>query len=139
MTYQAIYDALEGAVTTALAGIPLQTPNTYIDPRAISEFARITHLPATAAVATLGTTGQNFRPGLTQIDIFTRAGSGNSTTPDSIVAAFPRGTQYTVTDGDVYEVLAYRDGGNLVEDSSGNGGGFWQERVIVTWSALTST
>ncbi|MDP4299927.1 phage tail terminator-like protein [Leptothrix discophora] len=132
MSYAAIYQSIEATVKTALGTTPLQLPNTFINTQGVAVFARITHLPAAAFAATLGTTGQNSRPGLSQVDVFVRAGTGSTALPDTIVSAFGRSTQYTYADGSVYELLAYRDVGSAVED------GYWQERVVIQWKAITN-
>lgn len=132
MTYAAIYTAIEITVRGVLGSTPVQLANQYIDTSNSTEWARITHLPAAASPATLGSGGQNDRPGLTQVDVFRTAGTGPGTLPDDIVATFPHGLTYSTTGGDVYGLLAYRDGGSLVED------GWWMERVVIQWRGLTA-
>lgn len=133
MTYQAIYTAIEGVITTAVGDKPIQLPNTIVDVSEAAEWVRITHLPARARQATLGSGGKNFRPGLTQVDVFWKPGDGTTALPDTIVEAFTRTTRFTTAEGEAFQLLAYRDGGDLVD------GSFWQERVVVVWNALTNT
>lgn len=133
MSYSAIFTAIDAIITATLpATLAIQRENEFIDATSNAPYARITHLPATPTVATLGTTGSYERPGLTQIDIFTRAGAGTTTYPDDLVAAFGRSVRLTTTGADTYELIARREGGSLVED------GWWQTSVIVAWRSLTS-
>jgi len=131
MTYNEIYADIEATVAAALTGIPIQTPNQFIDTSESEVWARITHLPASARSASLGSGGQRFRPGMSQIDIFTKPGQGPSTYPDAVVSQFPKDLSYSIQSGEVYSLIAYRDADELVE-------GWWMERVLVVWNSITS-
>jgi hypothetical protein len=133
MTYATMYSAIETVITGAVGAAPVQLPNELVNIVNADSFVRVTHLPAAAMSATLGTSGQNFRPGITQVDVFIKAGTGASSIPDAIVAAFPRGLMVANDFGDLYQLIAHRDGGELDPD-----GEWWQERVVIQWKALTS-
>jgi Bacteriophage related domain of unknown function len=133
MTYQAIYTAIEAIVTTAIGETPIQLPNSILDISDAAEWVRVTHLPARPRQVTIGSGGMNFRPGMTQVDVFWKPGDGTTALPDTIVEAFTRATRITTPEGQAFQFIAYRDGGDLVDDA------FWQERVLIVWNAITST
>ena len=130
--YADIYAAIEAHITDTIGTDGVQLSNTFIEVGNRTWWARITHLPIEPGIATIGVGGLNARDGLTQVDIFTRPGTGRTSVPDQVVGIFTRTTQFSLSDGVVYNAIAYHESGDLVQD------GYWQDRVIIRWSSHTT-
>lgn len=99
MSIKNVHAVLQSAVAD-IAGLPtLQRENTR-NTNQQAAWSRFSLLPAETSQATLGDTGKERLNGLAQIDIFTPVDTGVTTAltkAELILAAFPRGTELTIS------------------------------------------
>jgi hypothetical protein len=117
MTNQEIHQALDTAVAAITGLPPTTTENVTGKPVANAPFTRTTMIPARPNRLTVGVTGKDELIGLFQVDLYYPVGSGvtaSLTAAESVVTAFPRTWQTTVS-GDVLRVTSsWIEGGRTI-------------------------
>jgi len=90
------FNDIQAALMTRLSTLtdspPVAWPNVEYSPTAGTEYLQVNFLPVGTDQASLGTSGKDLTNGILQIDVVTPAGSGRTTTIDSIADHFARGT-----------------------------------------------
>lgn len=90
------FNDIEAALMTRLSTLssspPVAWPNVEYSPTADTEYLQVNFLPVGTDQASLGTSGKDLTNGILQIDVVTPAGTGRTTTIDSVADHFARGT-----------------------------------------------
>lgn len=90
-----IQAALDTRLASMTGGYDIAWPNVPYEPAVDSTYLRPTFLPSATEQAALGDSGKDLTAGIYQVDVFTAAGSGRTTIPDTIADHFKRGTNLT--------------------------------------------
>lgn len=132
MSLATVQAALIASATTALGAIATEQENVKFTPPTNTKWAKVSFLPATPVVETLGSAGQDRADGVLQIDLNYPIASGNGaarTDYEAIRAVFPAGSRHTNTGQVVMVTRTGRSAGRIVDN-------YYRVSVSVFWYAL---
>lgn len=132
MSLQSVHTALTTAIVTAVGSTPLERENVYFEKPTNAQWARLSYLPNTPTVETLGDTGEDMADGIVQVDFYFPANAGDKTADDvteTFRAAFKAGTKLT-SSGQVVVITSCGRSAGRIEDN------WFVVSVTVGWYAL---